>query len=446
MSKQLQRIGFLGMVFLFIAGGSTASAGEQKQETDNRERRPEQTWGAAAGLRTAANIFNTDDGVVNNVVTLLYFQGERFYLDGLEAGYKVYEKSSWQASLLARLRFFDVPDQYQNIVPGDTADVGGRLRYLFTENNHADLEILTDQYGNLSSNFTLAHDYVSGGLELSPFFTARLKSSGFNSRYYGLEWLGYPAIDGGLDFQVGVELKYHLISNIYLLGSLNARWLDSAARGAAPVDSDWESAVFAGIGVFNEDRKTRKPDTGLLPYLRLAHGWGTYSSLGELFTEGFQQDEDGAQMTSVFYGYPVSDTLFSLPIEVYLTSGVGHHYSNDVQQSALEFVVAMKGYYTIPLPIRFRLGLAEGLSFVTEVPNIEKEKNEHGGYDTSRLMNYLDISVDCNVGDLFRSRQLENLWLGVAIHHRSAMFEGSQFFNRISGGSNYPSLYLQYHF
>ena len=151
-------------------------------------------------------------------------------------------------------------------------------------------------------------------------------------------------------------------------------------------------------------------------------------------------------MTSVFYGYPVSDTLLSLPIEIYLTSGVGHHYSTDFQKSALEFVIAMKGYYTIPLPIRFRLGLAEGLSYVTDVTNIEKEKNEQGGYDTSRLMNYLDISADCNVGDLVRSRSLENLWLGVAIHHRSAMFESSQFFGRIYGGSNYPSIYLQYHF
>lgn len=436
----------MGIIFLLIIYSSNGYTQEQSLETQNKKKQPEQTWGAGAGIRTSANIFNTDDGVVNNVVTLLYFEGERFYLDGLEAGFHFFENKNWQISLLGRMRFFDLPEKYQNIVPGDTADIGGRLRYLITEDTHADLEVLTDQHGNISGNMRLAHEYDSGGLELTPYLEGRIKSSDFNSRYYGLDWLGYESIKGGIDFQVGVELKYHLISNLYLLGSLSTRWLDSAARDAEPVEKGYEATVFAGIGVFNENRKTRKPDTGLQPYLRLAHGWATSSEFGELFYKGIEKDENDAQMTSVFYGYPVSDTLFSLPIEIYLTSGVGNHYSNDVQKSALEFVIAMKAYYTIPLPVRFRVGLAEGISFVTDVPYIEQEKNKKGGYDTSRLMNYLDVSVDCNVGDLFRHEKLDDLWFGVAIHHRSALFESSQIFGRIHGGSNITSLYLQYHF
>ncbi len=418
----------------------------QRPDTPNKKQQPEQTWGAAAGMRTATNIFATDEEVVSNIATLLYYKGEKLYLDGLEGGYHLFARRNWQASLFGRFRFFDVPEKYQNIVPGDTADIGGRIGYQVTDNNRINLELLSDQYGNPHGNVRLEHEYISGGLELTPYMNARIKSSGFNSRYYGLEWLGNRSINGGIDFQVGVEVKYHLFSNLYLLGSLNARWLDSAARDAEPVQKDLESAVFAGIGFFNEDRKKRKPDTGLKPYLRISQGLATYSSLAQLFTEDFEQDKDGAQMTSVFYGYPVADTLFSLPIDIYVTSGLGNHYSSDVQTSALEFVIAMKGYYTISLPVRFRIGLAEGLSFVTDVPNVEQEKNKRGGYDTSRLMNYLDASLDCNVGDLFRNERLNDLWFGVAIHHRSAMFESSQFFGRISGGSNYPSIYLQYHF
>ncbi len=360
--RQWERICFLGCISLFYClCFNRLQRGAKTGETGNKKKQAEQTWGVAAGLRTASNIFNTDDDAINNVVTLLYFNGERFYLDGLEMGYRVLEKSNWQASLFGRLRFFDVPEQYQNIVPGDTADLGGRLRYLITENNHVDLEILTDQYGNTHGDVRLAHEYASGRLELFPYLNVRVKSSGFNSRYYGLDWLGYEEINGGVDFQAGVELRYHLISNLYFIGSLNARWLDSAARNAEPVESDWESAVFAGLGVFNGERKTRKPDTGLLPFLRIAHGWGTSSTLGELFTGSFEQDEDGAQMTSVFYGYPVTDTLFSLPIEIYLTSGVGNHYSTDVQKDALEFVIAMKGYYTISLPDTFSSWFSGGV-------------------------------------------------------------------------------------
>jgi outer membrane protein len=41
---------------------------------------------------------------------------------------------------------------------------------------------------------------------------------------------------------------------------------------------------------------------------------------------------------------------------------------------------------------------------------------------------------------------MNDLWFGYSLHHRSAIFETSSAFGRIKGGSNYNSLYLQYHF
>ena len=46
--------------------------------------------------------------------------------------------------------------------------------------------------------------------------------------------------------------------------------------------------------------------------------------------------------------------------------------------------------------------------------------------------------------DLFGAEKMKALWLGVAVHHRSSIFESASQFGRIKGGSNYPSIYLQW--
>ena len=103
----------------------------------------------------------------------------------------------------------------------------------------------------------------------------------------------------------------------------------------------------------------------------------------------------------------------------------------------------MKFYYTIPLPVRIKFGFGEGISYINRVTFLEGNELKNKGYVLSHLMNYLDFSVDVNVGDIFGNNTLKRLWLGDYIHHRSSIFELAQQFGRIKGGSNYPSFYLQ---
>ena len=116
-----------------------------------------------------------------------------------------------------------------------------------------------------------------------------------------------------------------------------------------------------------------------------------------------------------------------------------------VQESAQEFVLAIKLYYTIPLPVRIKLGAAEGWSYINNVTYIESYDYDNKEYRASNLLNFLDFSVDISLEDIF-GKSLNNLWLGYSIHHRSGIFESAQQFGRITGGSNYQTGYLQYHF
>ena len=96
-------------------------------------------------------------------------------------------------------------------------------------------------------------------------------------------------------------------------------------------------------------------------------------------------------------------------------------------------------------PVHWRFGLAEGLSYIETVSDLEQREMDRKGCRSSQLMNYLDVTVDFSLGDTFGVKTMNDLFLGIGIHHRSSIFETSSAFGRIKGGSNFNSLYLQYH-
>ena len=158
-----------------------------------------------------------------------------------------------------------------------------------------------------------------------------------------------------------------------------------------------------------------------------------------------KKDSNKNQLPSIFYGHPLTDEFFSLPIHFYLAAGFVWHWAK-VRSSVQEVDIAIKLYYTIPLPVRIRFGAAEGISYVNDIPDVEFREMERKGYKPSNLMNFLDFSLDLNIGDIFGGEELNKWWIGYSIHHRSSIFETAQQFGRISGGSNFQTITLLRHF
>jgi len=362
---------------------------------------------------------------------------------GTEGGLTLFSGSNWDLNAIGRLRFFDIPKDYQNIVQIDPIDWGFQYTYGTKWNGFLDLEIMSDNdfrtYGNIRGRITLE----KGRLELEPFAEFKVKSSEFNDYYYGLT-VEDPGT--GIESTLGFKGKLHVISNLYLLGAVEITRLDQNTADISFINKQHLGRAVFGFGFFNHPNKELKKELSTKPYIRLAQGWATPSNLDEILTGNFKKDSYNNKMTSLFYGYPITDELFSLPIDLYITPGLVYHWTSDVQNSTLEYCLGIKFYYTFNTTVRFRIGVAEGLSYVTDVTYIEKHELEENGYETSNLMNYMDFSLDMNIGDLVRKNSLKHLWLGYSIHHRSAIFETASQFGRIKGGSNYNTLYLQYHF
>ncbi|MDN3613795.1 MAG: MipA/OmpV family protein [Vibrio gallaecicus] len=407
----------------------------------------EQEWGIAAMYRVATIPFNTAEGdqTVSSFVPMLFFKNDYVYIDGTEMGAYIYqtEDELWSLNAISRMRFIDIPASEQNAIEGDTADFGAQLAYQLDDTWEIETEVMSDDGYRFHGNLRAKGYYQSGDWELTPSATLRYKSSDFNSYYFALEG---DNVGAGADLNIGLDARYHVVSNLYLLGSTSITRLDDNAYDSRIINDRYQSEFFIGFGFFNDKEKAPKPQLSNAPYLRVAHGWATPSNIGDILKLNTEKDEYNNQLTSFFYGHPLTDELFGVPIDIYLTPGIVHHWNSDVQSSSTEYVVAIKAFYTFDWPTQWRFGLAEGMSYVDSITYIEAKEMEEKGYTASHLLNYLDISLDVNVGDLINEKDLDNLWVGYSIHHRSAIFENASQFGRIKGGSNYNTIYVQYEF
>ena len=407
-----------------------------------REVTGQQLWGVAISIRAATIPYASDIDSTYDIIPLFYYEKNRFFINGLESGFRIYDGDRWCISALGRYRFFDIPAEYQNDIRGNSFDLGGQARHYFSDYFYTDLEVLSDYAGRVHSNAVLNFPYSKEKLELLPSLKLRWKSSSFNNVYYGLN---IESPGSALDFYAGLDAKYQVYMNFYLVGRAGLTVLDDNTYHIGVIDKRFQGEVYFGIGFLNDQKEEKKKNLSSKPYFRLAHGWATPSSLADILTFNNVKDPYNNQMTSLFYGLPVSDHIFGVHIPVYLTPGVVLHHESEVQDRIAECVLAMKFYYTIKWPIKWRLGFAEGISYVNEIPYVEQTEMERKGYNPSRLLNYLDLSLDIELGDLFRSKKLKDLWLGYGIHHRSGIFNSSSAFGRAKGGSNFNSIYLQYH-
>lgn len=406
----------------------------------------EQTWGMGAVVRGASIAFDTEADKVSSFVPLMFYQGETFFMRGTEGGAHLYKEESNQFNVIGRMRFFDIPAEYQNQIQGDQVDIGMQWRTNLYQGAQLDFEVFSDLDGRFYSNVTSNWYFEEGDWEFMPSLTARYKSADFNSHYFGLEQVTNERIGAGVEVNANVEARYHVHSNLYLIGSLGVTGLDKNAYESSAINQRWNSEAYLGFAFFNDKTKAKKESLKTKSYYRIAHGWATPSNMGDIFRGDTVKDEYNNQLSSIFYGLPLTDELFSLPVDIYLTPGFVWHWSSEVQSSEQEYVLGIKAYVTVPWPVRWRIGVAEGLSYVSDLTYIEATEMEEKGYQGSELLNYIDVSFDVNIGDIFNANSLDNIWLGYSLHHRSAIFESASQFGRIKGGSNYNSVYIQVDF
>lgn len=400
-------------------------------------------WGIASSLRTASIPYATSEAepLLNSYVLQLYLDTPALFLNGTEGGIKLFKNSEWLFATYGRQHFVDVPRHDMHYFSNDTVDLGVMTRYRF-DDFETDLLLLSDPAWRTQAEVRIGKTFRQSNREWSPYGSLVWKSSEYNRFYYGMNMQAVPADIGG---EIGVKSRLFIFDDVALTAEAKMRYLGSSVAASDTIDQPVKGEVMLGAGIF---KSRSKPRSHFNPegYLRIAVGEATPSSFSENLTGQGARDLHHLYMASLYYGLPLSKSLFGIDIHTYFTPGFVHHFAKESYQNpAQEYVLAFKGYYQ-PHHWWLRFGVGIGLSYITEPTYIEKFINKKDGYDhMSHLMHYLDFSFDVELKHLL-GKSWKNLWFGYALHHRSGVFESAHQYGQIKGGSNYNTLYLQLHF
>jgi hypothetical protein len=177
--------------------------------------------------------------------------------------------------------------------------------------------------------------------------------------------------------------------------------------------------------------------------LRVYWGKSSETDLATVVIGDFNASPESNYLIGATYGYQFSDTLFTLPLEMTAHAGAQYFAERGYQADGFGATAFIKANYTWELPWtdkRIRLGLGEGLSYVTRIPVSEvRDVAKKDGAESAKLMNYLEWTIDlplrqfAPMDSLLRGR-VEELSVGFIVWHRSSVFG---IFSETGGGVNF---------
>jgi hypothetical protein len=164
--------------------------------------------------------------------------------------------------------------------------------------------------------------------------------------------------------------------------------------------------------------------------LRLHWAKSSETDLATVVVGDYAPSPESNYVISADWGRRFSDTLFTLPIEMTWNLGVQYFAERDYQPDAWGGTAYIKAHYNWRLPftqMHIRLGLGEGLSYVTRIPMSEQRDFATKGVESEKLMNYVEWTMDLPLRQfevmepLFRGG-IKEAYFGYMVWHRSSVF------------------------
>jgi len=178
--------------------------------------------------------------------------------------------------------------------------------------------------------------------------------------------------------------------------------------------------------------------------LRALYGTPTSNDLGEVVSGQLGNNYSDFHVYSLDGGYLLKSSAFDLPIDLYAKSGFSY-YDEGNYKDAYGLDIYIKAVWNLDFwDNRIRLGFGEGISYTSRILMAEAIDAAEQNDNTSKFLNYLDVSIDFDFGRLVQYKPLYDLYIGFVIKHRSGIFG---LINDVKhGGSNYNSLYIEKNF
>ena len=186
--------------------------------------------------------------------------------------------------------------------------------------------------------------------------------------------------------------------------------------------------------------------------LRVHWNKSSETDLATVVIGDYQESPESNYLIGASYGYQYSDTLFTLPLEMTANVGVQWFDERGYQENGYGLTTFIKAHYRWELPWtdkQVRLGLGEGLSYVSRIPMSEVRDFATKDAESAKLMNYLEWTVDLPLSQfqplhgMFQGGAIKEASVGFLVWHRSSVFG---LFSETKGGVNFMGFSLEARF
>lgn len=178
---------------------------------------------------------------------------------------------------------------------------------------------------------------------------------------------------------------------------------------------------------------------------RVAYGQSDKNDLGDIISFDPKQHPADTRAIDIDGGYLLSKNTWDVPLDFYAKAGISRFLENGYQPDFFEFTFYLKAFWNFhPGRETIRFGFGEGISYAMSIPYVERIEAQSKGDNNSYFLNYLDISLDIDIGRLFAYAPLKDTYFGYYLKHRSGIYGVIN--NVHHGGSNYDMLYIEHKF
>ena len=298
------------------------------------------------------------------------------------------------------------------------------------------------------------YDWHSGRWWLRPKVMLSLRDAKLNDYYYGVQANEATALrpayqpGSGLNEQVALYGAYRLSERWRLVVGISATHWASGVRHSPTVDTRIQfSGMLGAMYDFSPEHDAWPEGKSLI--VKLLHGKSTDCNLLNIMRLQCTSTRTADQTTvsGIEIGRPFIERLNGWPLDFVGYVGLLQHDENNLQRDSWQINGYMKAYYYgFPWShrVRTRIGFGVGLSYAQRIPYVEARDQATRGRNSSKLLNYLDPSIDVSVGDLLGVERLRETYFGFGVTHRSGIFGTSQLLGNVNGGSNYVYSYVEF--
>jgi outer membrane protein len=396
------------------------------------------------------------DGRRYDFLPLYLYEGSPLYLRSSRIGLKL-DHAGWRFDLFLQRRFEghpteDVPVVLEGMARREFgADVGaGVSRKLGA--GRATVEVMRDATAvshGAEIRLGYRHELERGRLRLWPTATLGLRGGTLNNYYYGVEPAEATAErprytpGSGAQLELGVQAAYRLTEGWHVIAGLAAiRRPQGVLDSPVVEDRAVELAGMLGVMYDFTPQQPKAWADGRPVILRAFYGDSSDCDVMQIVRLACTSTHtlDPTSVAGFEVGRPVVLRLNDWPVDIAVFAGLLRHKEKGLQGDFWQVNGQIKAYYYgFPWShiVKTRIAFGGGLSYTREVPIMEQRDQALRGRDTSRLLNYMDPSIDVSLGDLIRVKSLKETYVGLGVSHRSGIFGSSQLLNNVNGGSNY---------